>query len=175
MSLQTHGVRLRDVATVGVAGLTLCYPLLALWYRREAVLPPVSWVVSLFVLAGAVGVVSAGRRVRATVRQTAKQPVEPLVAFRILRFAQACALTGAGVAGGYLALVLVALPDSDAASVRGAVIAAGAVAVSGIVLAAMGLWAQSMCRIDPDDDNRGNSSDLDDDDSPSSGSPAFPH
>lgn len=173
MSLQEHGVRLRDAATVGVAGLALGYPLLALWYRREAMLPPVSWVVSLFLLAGAVGLVFAGRRVRATVRRTAKQPVEPLVAYRILRFAQACALTGAGVAGAYLSFVLVALPDADAASVRRAAIAAAVVALSGIVLAATGLWAQSMCRIDPDDDNRGGTSDLDDGDS--SGSSAFRH
>lgn len=175
MSLQSHGVRMRDVATVGIAGVALGYVLLAWWYRREAVLPPVSWVVSLFLLAAAVGLGFAGRAVRATVRQTARRPVEPLVAFRILRLAQACALAGAAVAGGYLAVVLVAVPDADAASVRHAAIAAGAVALSGIVLSGMGLWAQSRCRIDPDDDDLPGSRDRDDEDPPPAGSHAFPH
>lgn len=174
MSVQTHGVRLRDVATVGVAGLALCFPLLVWWYRRGAVLPPVSWVVSLFLLAGALGLVFAGRRVRATVRATARQPVEPLVAYRILRFAQACALTGAGVAGAYLAVVLVALPDADAASVRNAALAAGVNALFGVVLAVTGLWSQYMCRIDPDDEKRGGDPGRDEGDS-ASGSHPFPH
>ena len=175
MNVNAHGVRVRDVVTVGVAALGLCYLVLAWWYRREAALPPVSWVVSLFVFAAAAGLVFAGRSVRATVRHTARRPVEPLAAFKVLKFAQACALTGAGVAGGYLALVLVALPDTDATSVRHAAIGAGVVAASGVVLSAMGLWAQSMCRIDPDDDNRGGLPQDDDDSSAGGAHSSFPH
>lgn len=167
MSVQTHGLRLRDVLTVGIAAGGLAYVALTWWFRREATLPPVSWLVAPFLLASAMALVAAGRAVRATVRagrtggtgrtdgadrppaRAPRRPVDPLTAYRILRLAQACALTGALVAGAYVAFAIVALPDADAASVRAAALTGVAVALSGAVLAGAGLWVQSMCRLDP--------------------------
>lgn len=142
-------MRRRDALTVGVSGLCLAYALLMVWRRGSSLLPPVTWVVAPILLVCAAGLVAAGRAVRATVRGTAKRPVEPLVAYRLLRLAQACALAGAAAAGAYLALVLAALPDIDAPSVRGAALAAGAIALAAAALGGIGLWVQSMCRIDP--------------------------
>ncbi|MDO5710166.1 MAG: DUF3180 domain-containing protein, partial [Micrococcales bacterium] len=100
-------------------------------------------------LALGAGLVVAGRRVRATVRGVARRPVAVLAAYRTLRLAQACALAGAVSAGGYLAYVVVAWPDIDAASVRADAITAAVMTVSGVLLALAGLWVQGMCRIDP--------------------------
>ena len=152
MSLREHGVRVRDVLTAAVAAAAIAYLALTWSFRRDATLPPVSWAVALVLIVVCVGLALAGRRVRATVRQTARRPLEPLAAYRVLRLAQACALTGGLVAGGYLAYAAVALPDIDASSVRAAALSALAVAASGGALCAVGLWVQSMCRIDPPDD-----------------------
>lgn len=155
MSLSEHGLRARDVGTVGVGAAALAYVVLSWWFRRGATLPPVTWLVAPVLLVAACALVIAGRSVRATIRGTAKRPVEPLAAYRILRLAQACALTGALVTGAYLAYAGVALPDVDAASVRSAVASAVGVAISGLVLAGAGLWVQAMCRIDrPRSDGR---------------------
>ncbi len=148
MSLREHGLRPRDVVTVGITAAALAYVVLSWWFRRGATLPPVTWLVAPVLLVAAGGLVVAGRSVRATIRGTATRPVEVLAAYRILRLAQACALTGALVTGVYLAYAGVALPDVDAASVRSAVLSAVGVAGSGVLLAGAGLWVQAMCRID---------------------------
>ena len=124
MSLREHGVRVRDVLTAAVAAAAIAYLALTWSFRRDATLPPVSWAVALVLIVVCVGLALAGRRVRATVRQTARRPLEPLAAYRVLRLAQACALTGGLVAGGYLAYAAVALPDIDASSVRAAALSA---------------------------------------------------
>jgi len=154
VSVREHGVRGRDVLTVGIAAAALAYALLMLWLRGSSSLPLVTWAVAPVLLAAALALVLTGRAVRATVRGTAKRPVEPLAAYRVLRMAQACALAGAAVAGVYLAFVVAALPDVDAFSVRMAAMSAGAIALAGGVLSGAGLWTQSMCRLDPDGRSR---------------------
>lgn len=149
MSSRRGGLRRRDLFTVAIAVGCLVYVVLSWVFRRSAELPPVTWPAAIVPVGLAVGLVLAGRRVRATVRGVAKRPVEALAAFRTLRLAQACALGGAATAGGYLAYTALAWPDIDAASVRSAAITALVMAASGAVLALSGLWVESMCRIDP--------------------------
>lgn len=149
MSDEEGGLRRRTLLTVGVAVGCLVYVVLSWTFRRSAALPPVTAAAAIVPLGMALGLVLAGRRVRATVRGVARRPIEALAAYRTLRLGQACALAGAATAGGYLAYVVMAWPDVDAASVRSAAIAAGIIAGSGLVLMGSGLWVEAMCRIDP--------------------------
>ncbi len=148
MADRRGGLRRRDVLTVGIAAGCLAYVLLSWYFRRQAMLPPVTWTAAVVLFALGCGLVAGGRVVRATIRGTARRPVDPLVAYRILRLAQACALAGAVTAGGYLAYVVVAWPDVDAGSVRADAVTAAVMAICGGLLCAAGLWVQSMCRID---------------------------
>lgn len=147
-----RGLRIRHV--VLVAGVTLGVGYLGLrwWTRQSGALPGPSWasVVLLFFMAA--GVLFAGLPVRRALRGTATRRLNPLRAFRTLVLAQACALTGALVGGWYLAQVLVLWPDTDAASVRSLALSSAVLAGAGVALVAVGLWVQSMCRVDPPED-----------------------
>jgi hypothetical protein len=81
---------------------------------------------------------------------------------RTVVLAQASALTGAFVAGWYLAQMLVLLPDLDVASVRSQVWRLVALGVGGVLMVVAGLLVQAMCRVDQD--HRGQKKDSDSDD-----------
>lgn len=153
-----RGLRARHVVLVAGIALAAGYLVLRWWTRHAGALPGPSWasVVLLFFMAA--GVLFAGLPVRRALRGRATTAVNPLRAFRTLVLAQACALTGALVGGWYLAQVLVVWPDTDAASVRSVAVLSAVLAAAGAGLVGVGLWVQSMCRVDPPDLN------IDDDD-----------
>ena len=81
---------------------------------------------------------------------------------RTVVLAQASALTGAVVAGWYLAQVLVLAPDTDIASVRSLVWRLAALAVGGVLMVVAGLLVQAMCRVDKDHRGQNKNAERDD-------------
>jgi len=111
----------------------------------------------------AFGVFFAALPIRRFLRGQAKKPLNPLRAMRTLVLAQAAALTGALVAGWYLAQVLVLWPDLDIGSVRAVALRLAASVAAGVLLAMAGLLAQAMCRVDKvEKAEKGNSGNRDD-------------
>lgn len=146
-----QGLRLRVVVLIALATLALGYLGQRWWaIRGGGMLSPSPASLLLLAFMGG-GVFASGLPIRRWQRDRTRPPVNPLRALRTLVLAQACAITGALVTGWYLAQALVLLPDLDAASVRERAILAALVALGGLALAAIGLWVQSVCRIEPPD------------------------
>ncbi|NMM35490.1 MAG: DUF3180 domain-containing protein [Phycicoccus sp.] len=157
-----RGVSIRLVLLFGLAVAAIAYPGLRVWTGRGNELPPASWgaVIVLVFMAG--GVFFAGLPIRRFLRGQAKKPLNPLRAMRTLVLAQAAALTGAMVAGWYLAQVVSLLPNLDIDSVRAVAIRLGALSAAAVLMAIAGLVAQAMCRIDGG--GKGEDTDADDGD-----------
>jgi hypothetical protein len=143
-----RGVSIRLVLLVGLAVGVIAYPGLRVWTGRGNELPPTSWASVIVLVFMAVGVFFAALPIRRFLRGQAKKPLNPVRAMRTLVLAQAAALTGALVAGWYLAQVLVLWPDLDIGSVRAVAVRLAALAAGGVLLATAGLLAQGMCRVD---------------------------
>jgi len=115
-----RGVTARLLLVLWLVVTAVAYLVLRIWTARDGALPPASWASLIFLVFIACGVFFAGLPVRRFLRGKAKKPLNPIRAMRTLVLAQASALTGALVAGWYVAQVLVLLPDADVDSVRGA-------------------------------------------------------
>ncbi len=146
-----RGLRPRIVVLIVLATLVLGYLGQRWWAMRGGGLfsPSPTSLLLLAFMGG--GVFAAGLPIRRWQRDRSRAPVNPLRALRTLVLAQACAITGALVTGWYLAQAGVLAPDADAASIRARVILAGLVALAGVALSAIGLWVQSICRVEPPD------------------------
>lgn len=157
-----RGVSIRLVLLLGLAVTAIAYPGLRVWVGQGHELPPASWgaVIVLVFMAG--GVFFAGLPIRRFLRGQAKKPLNPLRAMRTLVLAQAAALTGAMVAGWYLAQVVALLPNLDIDSVRAVAVRLGALSAAAVLMAIAGLVAQAMCRIDGG--GKGDDADADDGD-----------
>lgn len=143
-----RGISIRVVLLLGLAVTALAYPGLRIWTGRGHELPPTSWGSVIVLVFMALGVIFAALPIRRFLRGQARKPLNPLRAMRTLVLAQAAALTGALVAGWYLAQVLVLWPDLDIGSVRAVAVRLAALAAGGALLATAGLLAQAMCRVD---------------------------
>jgi len=143
-----RGVSIRLVLLLGLVVTAIAYPGLRVWAGQGHELPPASWgaVIVLVFMAG--GVLFAGLPIRRFLRGQAKKPLNPLRAMRTLVLAQAAALTGALVAGWYLAQVVVLFPNLDIDSVRAVAVRLGALSAAAVLMAIAGLVAQAMCRVD---------------------------
>jgi Na+/proline symporter len=153
-----RGVSARLLLLLGLVVTGFAYLGLRIWTGQGLLLPQASWGALIVLVFMACGVFFAGLPVRRFLRGQAKKSLNPMRAMRTLVLAQAAALTGALVAGWYLAQVLVVLPDFDIASRRTLVVRLAALAAGGILMAIAGLAAQSMCRVD-----KGGDDDYDDD------------
>jgi hypothetical protein len=145
------GLRLKVLVLVAVVTFGLGYLAQRWWAIRGGGLVPSSPMSLVLLGFMGAGVFAAGLPIRRMQRDRTRPPVNPLRALRTLVLAQACALTGALVAGWYAAQAALLAPDADASSVRERLILAGLLALAGVGLAAIGLWVQSVCRIDPPD------------------------
>ncbi|WP_159793884.1 DUF3180 domain-containing protein [Puerhibacterium puerhi] len=114
-------------------------------------LPAVAWVEDVAILALAVVIFWMGWAVRAYQRGD-RPDLDPIRAARTFVLAKAGALTGAILAGRYLATVLGLLGDLDIASQRGRVLAAAVAALCAVVLSAVGLVVEKFCELPPPDD-----------------------
>ena len=147
-----RGIQIRLVVLLGLAVVALAYPGLRVWAGQARELPPASWLSVVVLVFMATGVFFAGLPVRRFLRGQAKKPLNPLRAMRTLVLAQAAALTGALVAGWYVAQVLVLVPNLDVTSVRGLAVRLAALAAGGVLMTVAGLLTQAMCRVDKGDD-----------------------
>ena len=121
------------------------------WVDSRARLPAVPWlaVVMIWVMAGFVGgwVLAARRRLNP---KPGEERMAPLVAARTAALALAGSRTGAVIAGLYGGIALRLLQETGVAAGRERLIAAALAALGGLVLAALSLWLERICRL-PDD------------------------
>jgi hypothetical protein len=148
-----RGISTRLLLFLAVVVTGFAYLGLRVWTGQGLLLPQTSWGALIVLVFMACGVFFAGLPVRRFLRGQAKKSLNPMRAMRTLVLAQAAALTGALVTGWYLAQVLVLLPDFDIESRRTLVVQLAALAAGGVLMAAAGLAAQSMCRVDKGDDD----------------------
>lgn len=145
------GLRISAVLAVASTVAVLGFLAMRWWAGSGRPLPQPSFTVAGVLVVLAVAEFMVARRIRRGVAGTSKRPLDPLWTHRMLLTGQAAALTGGVVAGWYLALVGVVLPDIDAESARRIAWASVALAGGGAVLAAGGFAIQAACRIDPPD------------------------
>jgi hypothetical protein len=114
-------------------------------------LPAVAWVEDVAILLLAAVIFWMGWAVRAY--QKGDRPsLDPIRAARTFVLAKAGALTGAILAGRYLATVLGLLGDLDIAALRDRVVAAAAAALCALVLMVVGLVVEKFCELPPPDE-----------------------
>ena len=143
-----RGVSIRLVVLLALAVTAIAYPGVRAWTGQGHELPPTPWGAVIVLVFMACGVFFAGLPIRRFLRGQAKKPLNPLRAMRTLVLAQAAALTGALVAGWYLAQVVVLFPNLDIDSVRAVAVRLGALSAAAVLMAIAGLVAQAMCRVD---------------------------
>lgn len=135
------------VAVTGV-GLLVVRALDAQGHR----LPPVAWIEYVAILALAGLIFWLGWTVRAY-QKGSKPDLDPLRAARTFVLAKAGALTGAILAGRYLASLLDVVGDLDIPSQRERAVAAGVAVVCSVLLTAAGLAAEKFCELPPPEDD----------------------
>jgi hypothetical protein len=150
-----RGISIRLVLLLGVVATGFSYLALRVWVGQGGALPPASWGGLIVLVFMACGVFFAGLPVRRFLRGRATKTLNPMRAMRTLVLAQASALTGALVAGWYVAQVLMLLPYLDLASRRTVAIRLAALAAGGVLMVVAGLVVQAMCRLDGDRDDPG--------------------
>lgn len=135
------------------------------WSETGHALPPVALLTLVPLLGVLVAELVAAWQVR-TMRRGPVEPARALRAARVLVLAQACALTGAIVAGWYLGHAATLAPASTITGRRTQLVLALVLAAAGVALSVAGYVAQAWCRRpggDPDQrderqerDDRGN-------------------
>ena len=158
------GVTIRLVLFLGLVVTAFAYLGFRIWTSQGHELPPASWAALIVLVFMACGVFFAGLPVRRFLRGWSKKTLNPIRAMRTVVLAQASALTGALVAGWYLAQILVVLPDGDVASVRSLMWRLAALAAGGVLMVVAGLVVQGMCRVDKDHREPESDHDRDNDD-----------
>jgi hypothetical protein len=147
-----RGLRLSHLLGVALVVGGLSWIGWRLYLDRGGLLPPSSWVSSVLLVVMAALVFAAGLPVRRFLKGRATKTLSPIRAARTLVLAQAAALTGAGVLGYYAAQAALVLPDIDIPSYGSLIWRLGALCLGALLLAAAGMAAQRMCRIDSGDD-----------------------
>lgn len=135
---------------VGVVTTLLGWVVVVGLERRGVYLPHVPWIVDVALIGLAGAVFWAGWAVRSYLKGR-RPSLDPLRAARTLILAKAAALTGALLAGWYLAQVLAVLGDLGIEAQRDRAIAAGVAALCAVVLTVVGLVVETFCRIPPTD------------------------
>lgn len=149
--MSRDGLSWRTVLAVGAVATALSW-VLGRWWLGAGNQPfRVTWLAGGLLLAMAVVVLVSGWRMRG--HQRRERLVEPLLAARILSLAQASALTGALVGGGYLGQALVLLPDLDFGGRGGIALGHGLAGLGGALVAVAGLVVQGWCRVVDDEDD----------------------
>jgi peptidoglycan/LPS O-acetylase OafA/YrhL len=145
-----RGVTIRLTLLVGLVVAAFSYLGLRFWNGQGGSVPEASWGGLTVLVFMACGVLFAGMPVRRFLRGKATKTLNPIRAMRTLVLAQACALTGALVAGWYVAQVLVMVPILDVSSRRTVALRLTALAAGGVLMVVAGLLTQAMCRVNGD-------------------------
>lgn len=148
--------RIRDVAGYAAAVTLISWLALRQWYGD---LPRLGWFVPLSLLLLAVAETLAANELRNRIRhRPGAQPVQPLVAARMLALAKASAVVGAVMVGIWAGLLVYAVPRLDQLAAAHGDTATGAVGVvAALALTAAALWLEYCCRapVPPDKDRSG--------------------
>ncbi len=94
-------------------------------------------------------------------RRPGHEPLAPVVAARTAALALAGSRVGAGVAGTYLGIALMLLPDAAVEAARSGLAICGLTIVGALALIAASMWLERMCRLPGDEagDKAGRGSD----------------
>lgn len=141
-------LKIRWLALLGALGLALGAVVNSVWGGGALVLPWFSLLISAFLGAAALVL---GWRVRAHIREPRTRRIDPILASRIVVFAQACAVYGALLAGwgiGALLHELTLMQYRGATSTLPLAALNGAV---GLAVGAAGVLAESWCKRPPED------------------------
>lgn len=139
------------VLLAALVGAGTGWLLFAIPDRFGGALPALPPVVTVTVVLLAVACWALAVRTHRSV-QVRREPIEPARAVRLLAFAKASVVTGALLAGGYLAIGLYSLGRWAADLPRERAISSAIAAVAGIALAVAGGFLERSCRIPPDGD-----------------------
>lgn len=142
-------VRVRGLVAAAAVVALIGYLVMDLLRGQLGSLPAPSIMAAGLLALVAVAELVMARHISRGVKGATRKPLDPLWAYRTLLVGQASAVTGAVVAGWYVAFVITVLPDVDAASVRGSALAAAAMVGAAVFFSVAGLSIQSAARIDP--------------------------
>lgn len=118
--------------------------------------PAVPWSLPVVLGLVAAGMLAATLSFRSRLRGApGSRPYDPLHAARMVVLAKACAHGGALIAGGYGGLAVALLLRSTSAARRTDAGFSGAAALAAVALVAVGLFLERVCRLPPDDEQRG--------------------
>lgn len=143
------GLRGRTVGAFFAGAFVLGFLVQRLAADHFGRLPVPSWPGLALVVAVGVGLLIVAWPIRRWRAGRLKRRLDPIRAFRTLLLARAAALSGAIVAGGYLALGLVVAGEGSASGFARGLGWSLAYAVGGGLLILVGLLVQSWCRLDP--------------------------
>lgn len=148
--------RIRDLLVIAVVLWVVTWLVLRLLERTRGVLPSMPWSVPLVLALLASGVVLSAVVLRRRLRGDAgANPVDPLVAARMVAFAKATAHAGAVLVGVYAGFALFLLTVDTSVLRRGRGLTAVAAAVACLGLAAAGVFLERVLRVDPPKDEKG--------------------
>jgi hypothetical protein len=146
--------RIRTLAVIALATVLLGWFIVAMVDALAQRLLPVPWsaAVALALMAFALLVWALLARPR-LLRKPGRPPLPPLTAARTAALAMAASRTGAGVGGFYAGVALGLLPSWDTPAGQDYVLAAAGAAAASAVLAVVGLWLESLCRLPGGDED----------------------
>lgn len=145
--------RVRDlVAVAAVAGL-LSWIVVRRWYGS---FPGFQWYVPLSLAVLALVELVAANQLRARLRhRPGTEPINPLVAARMLALAKASSLVGAAMTGVWAGLLIYTAPRLDyLAAATADTVTASIGVISSVGLAAAALWLEHCCRTPKPPDER---------------------
>ncbi|MDE0573674.1 DUF3180 domain-containing protein [Demequina sp. B12] len=138
---------------VGLVSLALVWLGIRLWDSSGSTPPHVPWSASVIALVAGGVALWLGWQVRRFLK--GKRPdLSPLRAARTAVYAQACALVGVVLAGGYGGFALGLLDGWSHTPRREVIVSALIAAGSALVLMAAGVVAERWCRHSDEDDDR---------------------
>lgn len=153
MAVKPTSIRML-VLVAGVAGLLGW--LIADWVDSQARLPVVPWMAVIVIWVVAAFVTAWTLVARRRLRPKPGTPrMAPLVAARTTALALAGSRTGAVVFGVYGGTALRLLEETAIAAGRERLLAASLAALGGLVLAAVSLWLEHLCRLREDPEEPG--------------------
>ncbi len=142
--------RWRVLVLTGVIAAVLGYDGMRVWASRSTDVPPLPLATAVALALVALAVLVTALSVRGRVRRhPGRAPLPPLGAARLVVLAKTASHAGALLAGGYLGLAAVYLPDLFVSDHRQRVLAAGLTALAALVLVLAGLLLERLLRLPP--------------------------
>ncbi|WP_404380655.1 DUF3180 domain-containing protein [Knoellia locipacati] len=148
-----HGVRARVAVLVALVVGLLSWLLWQLLTGEGTLVPRPSWLAALLLVGMAAFVGGWAWPVRSYLAGRSTRRLDPLRAARVVVLAQAATLTGAAAGGWYAGQLAVVAGDLSLVANQARLWRLALLVGAGLVLSAVGLVAQSWCRLDPPSDD----------------------